>query len=104
VILAAFLVALVLVVAATTYAVVRGVSLWRHAKSTGRTFSAELARFEERAARTERLLAEADASSTALAAAQERLRISRARLTVLLGAFEDDKRRTRWLRVFVPSR
>jgi hypothetical protein len=104
VILFAFLLGLVLVVAATVHAALRGVALWRQAKSTSKAFSTELARFEERAARTERLLAEADTSSQALVAAQERLRISRARLSVLLRAFEDDKRRTRWLRVFVPSR
>jgi hypothetical protein len=103
-ILIAFLVGLVLVVAATVHAVLRGLVLWRQVKSTGRAFSTELARFEERSARTERLLAEADTSSQALVAAQERLRISRARLNILLRAFEDDKRRTRWLRVFVPTR
>lgn len=103
-ILLAFLVGLVLVVGAAVYAVVRGIALWRQVKGTSKTFSAELALFEERSARTERLLAEADASSQALVAAQARLRISRARLNVLLRAFEDDRRRTHWLRAFVPSR
>ena len=83
---------------------VRGVALWRDAKRVGGAFEAELSRFDERATRTERLLAEADRSSLALQAAQERLRVSHARLQVLLGSIEDARRRTRWLRVFLPPR
>jgi hypothetical protein len=104
VVLVAFLVSLALVVIGTTYAVVKGVEFWRQAKSTGRTLSAELALFEERAARTEQLFAEADVSTQALQAAQERLRISHARLNVLLGTFEANRRRTYWLRAFLPPR
>jgi hypothetical protein len=104
VILATFLVGLALVVAATVYVVVRGVELWREAKRVGGTFTGELALFDERAVRTERLLAEADASSKALSAAQERLRISVARFQVLRGALENDRQRVRWLRVFLPPR
>ena len=103
-ILFSFLASLALVAAATAYVVVRGLSLWRQVKGTGSAFEAELALFDERAARTERLLAEADRSARALQAAQERLRISRARLQVLLGSIEDARRRTRWLRLFLPPR
>jgi hypothetical protein len=104
VILYSFLASLALVVAATTYVAVQGVTLWRQAKRAGGAFDAELSLFDERAARTERLLEEADRSTQALAAAQERLRISRARLQVLLGSLEDARRRTRWLRMFLPPR
>jgi len=104
VILYAFLVGLVLVVAATIYAVVRGVYLWRQGRRTGGLFTAELARFEERSARTEKLLAEAERSGRELEAAVARLRASRAQLEVLLGALERAQQRTRWLRAFLPSR
>jgi hypothetical protein len=102
VILWAFLLSLGLVTLAAAYVVARGVALWRQTKRTGKTLTAELATFEERAARTERLLAEADAASARLAEAQERLRISRARLKVLTDALERTQRRTQWLRDFVP--
>jgi hypothetical protein len=104
VVLYSFLGSLVLVLAATAYVAARGLALWRQAKRTGRALSAELATFDERAARTERLLAEAERSSRELAEAQERLRVSRARLQVLLGSLETAQRRTAWLRAFVPTR
>lgn len=101
-VLYSFVLSLFVVAGATGYTVVNGVSLWRQAKRTGKTLTAELATFDERAARTERLLAEADSSSQRLAEAQERLRISRARLKVLTGALERSQQRTRWIRDFVP--
>ena len=104
VVLYAFLVGLTASVLATAFVVVRGVRLWRHAKMTGGTFSAELASFEERSARAERLLAEADRSNQDLEAALGRLRASRARLDVLLGSVQAAQRRTRWLRAFLPVR
>jgi hypothetical protein len=104
VILTAFLVGLVLVLAATVVPVVRGIELWRGAKRSGGAITSELARFEERAERTEQLLAEADRASKDLQAATERLRLSRARLQVLLDSVEEAQRRTRWLRVFLPTR
>lgn len=100
--LAAFLAGLLAVLAAAALAVVRGVALWRQAKRTGRTLSAELSTFAERSARTERLLAEADASSRELQQALARLRASRARLAVLVRAVERAGARTRWLRAFLP--
>jgi Tfp pilus assembly protein PilN len=104
VILTAFLVGLVLVLAAAVVVAIRAVELWRQGKRTGGAITKELALFEERSARTERLLAEADRASQDLQAATERLRLSRARLQVLLGSLEEARRRTRWLRVFLPSR
>jgi uncharacterized SAM-binding protein YcdF (DUF218 family) len=104
VILAAFLASLVLVVGGTVYVVLEAIRLWRQVKSTGRAFSTELSRFDERASRTERLLAEADASSATLVQAQERLRVSLARLDVLRSALESSRLRTSWLRAYIPPR
>jgi hypothetical protein len=104
VILTAFLIGLVLVVAGTVVVVVRAIELWRGAKRTGGAITGELGRFEERAARTERLLAEAERANKDLGAATERLRQSRARLQVLLDSVEEAQRRTRWLRAFLPTR
>ena len=103
-ILTAFLVGLVLSLAGLFVVVVRGVQLWRQGKRTGRMFSDELALFEERSARTEQLLAEADRASQDFQAATERLRVSRAKLNVLLASLETAQRRTRWLRAFLPAR
>ena len=103
-VLTAFLVCLVLWLVGLFVLVVRGLELFRQAKRTGRAFSSELALFEERSARTEQLLAESDRASRDLQAAQERLRVSRARLDVLLGSIETARERTRWLRAFLPAR
>jgi hypothetical protein len=102
VILASFLVGLVVVICATAFCVVRGFQLRRQAKTTGALLGEEVARFEERSARTERLLAEAETASKELEAALERLRRSRAELQILLDAVERAKARTRWLRAFLP--
>jgi uncharacterized NAD(P)/FAD-binding protein YdhS len=104
VILTAFLVGLALSLIGIVVVSVRGVSLWRQGKRTGRTITGELALFEERSARTEQLLAEADRANHDLQAATDRLRVSRAQLQVLLGSLEAAQRRTRWLRVFLPTR
>jgi hypothetical protein len=104
VILTAFLVGLVLVLVGVFVVIMRAVQLWRQGKRTGRMFGDELALFEERAARTEQLLAQADRASQDLQAATERLRVSRARLSVLLESLETARRRTRWLRAFLPAR
>jgi hypothetical protein len=98
-----FLVGLAAVIAATVFCVIRGRRFWHDAKRTGGALSVEMAKFEERSARTERLLAEAEQSSEELKAATERLRISRARLQVQLDALERAKKRTRWLRAFLPA-
>ena len=99
-----FLFALVAFFGALGYVVVRAVSLWRQSKRTGKTLTAELAKFDERAARTERVLAEAERSSQALAEAQERLQVSRARLRVLTDEIERARGRTRWITAFLPTR
>jgi hypothetical protein len=104
VVLTAFLIGLVLGLAGLFIVVIRGLALWRQGKRTGGLITGELALFEERAARTEELLAEAERASRDLQAATERLRISRARLDVLLASLEAAQRRTRWLRVFLPTR
>jgi hypothetical protein len=104
VILLAFLIGLVLALVGIVFAAFRGIVLWRQGKRSGRAISSELSLFEERAARTERLLAEAEKSSEDLQIALERLRLSRARLQVLLASLERAQRRTRWLRAFLPTR
>jgi len=104
VVLYAFVVGLAVAVVAIVFVSVQGVGLWRQAKRTGGLFSTELSSFEERAARAERLLADSDRSSQDLDAAVARLRVSRARLDVLLSSLEAAQRRTRWLRVLVPLR
>jgi hypothetical protein len=104
VILTAFLAGLVFVVVGMVVVAVRGLALWRQSKRTGKAFGAELALFEERSARTEQLLADADRANADLQAATERLRVSRAQLQVLLGSIDDARRKTRWLRAFLPVR
>ena len=103
-ILTAFLIGLALSLIALVFVVVRGIALWRQGKRAGSAFGDELALFEERSARTEQLLAEADRANQDLQAATERLRRSRAQLNVLLASLETAQRRTRWLRTFLPVR
>jgi hypothetical protein len=102
VVLLSFLVGLALVLVGIAFCVVRALQLWRQTKASGGAIGREVAKFEERSARTERLLAEADASSKELQAALERLQVSRARLQVLLDEVERAKARTRWLRAYLP--
>ena len=103
-VLSAFLVGLVLGLVGIFVVAVRGVALWRQGKRSGKAITSELALFEERTARTEQLLADAERAQADLQVATERLRVSRAQLQVLLGSIEEAQRRTRWLRVFLPSR
>ena len=103
VILLTFLIGLAVVVGGTVVVVVRGLQLWRQAKSTGGRLTSELAKFEERTARTELLLAESEASSRELQEALKRLRVSQARLAVLRDALDRATARTRWLRAFLPA-
>ena len=103
-ILTAFLVGLTLTLVGLFVAATRGFTLWRQGKHTGALFTSELELFEERSARTEQLLTDADRSSQELQAATERLRVSRAQLDVLLGSIETARRRTRWLRAFLPAK
>jgi hypothetical protein len=103
-VLVAFLVGLAAALIGIVFVAVRGLELWRHGKRSGGAITSELARFEERSARTEQLLAEAEQSNRELQAALERLRLSRAKLQVLLASIERAQRRTRWLRAFLPTR
>ena len=103
VVLSAFLAALVVSLAATAVASVRGVGLYRQAKRTGRAFSEPLSTFEAKTAEVDRHLDAFEASSRELERAREQLRYSRARLQVLLDAIERAQSRTRWLRVFLPG-
>ena len=102
-ILTAFLVGLALSLAGLVFVVVRAVGLWRQGKRTGSALGDELTLFEERSARTERLLAEAERANDDLQAALARLSTSRAQLQVLLDSVETARRRTRWLRAFLPA-
>jgi ABC-type transport system involved in cytochrome bd biosynthesis fused ATPase/permease subunit len=101
-VLAAFLVSLLLFLAAAAFTTVRGFGLYRHARRVGGAFETELSAFEERTARTEELLARAESSSRDLEAALARLRVSQARLQVLRSALESSQDRVRWLRAFLP--
>ena len=103
-VLTAFLVGLMLSLVGVLVVVLRGLTLWRQAKRTSTLFGDELALFDERSARTEQLLADADRSSEQLQAATERLRVSRAQLSVLTGSLAAAQRRTRWMRAFLPVR
>lgn len=103
-VLSAILVGVALWLVGLFVAIVRGVTLFRQGKRTSRAFRDELALFEERSARTEQLLADADRASQDLRAAAERLRVSRAQLDVLRSSIDTARDRTRWLRVFLPTR
>lgn len=102
VVLLSFLAALAIALGALAFAIARGVGLWRQVKRTGSSFGEAMAAFEERAARTERVLAEAQRSSEDLEAALARLRLSRARLGVLTGEVRRASARVRWLRALLP--
>jgi hypothetical protein len=103
VVLIALLAGLAASLLATTLVVIRAIGLWRQARHTSGVFAQELSAFDERAARTERHLAEWERSSAELDLALERLRVSRARLQVLRDAMESAQGRVRWLRVFLPA-
>jgi hypothetical protein len=101
-VLAAFLVAVALSLAATIVLVVRALRLYRQVRRTGRALSEPLSAFEAKAAEVDGHLDAFEASSRELERALEQLRRSRARLQVLLDAVERAQSRTRWLRVFLP--
>lgn len=98
------LVGLAAFVAGLAFCIVRGVQFWRQAKRTGSALGTEVAKFEERSLRTERLLAESEDAQEELRLALARLQADRARLQVLTGALERAKQRTRWLRAYLPAR
>ena len=81
--------ALLIIVAATLYAVLRGLELYRSSKRVLRATADELAAIERSTARIEIHLQAAAASGTALNASLTRLHASRARLNVLTAAVDD---------------
>jgi len=101
-VLLVFLISLAIVLVATIVCVVRGLRFWRRFKRTGRAFSTEMALFDERSARTERLLADSGRASEELETALARLRASRAHMQVLLDSVARAKKRIGWLRAFFP--
>jgi hypothetical protein len=103
-VLLALLVGLGVVVVATVFCVVRALALWRQAKRTGAAFAVETAKVEERSARTQRLLEEADRGNRDLQVALESLRVSRARLQVQIDSLDRARRSVRWLVSFLPAR
>jgi hypothetical protein len=102
VVLFAFLIGIGVSIVGVIVATIQALRLWRQAKRTGGAFAHELSSFEDRAARTERHLAEWERSNAQLDLALERLRMSRARLQVLQGALAHAQGRVRWLRAFLP--
>jgi hypothetical protein len=103
-VLAAFLFALVVSLAALVFAIVRGIGLYRQAKRTGRAVSGPLESFETKTAEVDRHLDAFDKSSKELEAALARLQRSRAQLQVLRASVERANARLHWLRVFLPAR
>jgi hypothetical protein len=99
----ALAVLLVSVVAGLVFVVYRGICLYRRAKRTSASFGEEMAGIEQTMRSIEGHLAAAEASTGRLRDAAERLRISRARLDVQLGAISDARTRARRVFWFVPG-
>ena len=85
----ALIFALVLTVAAVTYATLKGLEAFRAFKRLGRAMDSELDRITAATDQIERHLALAAESGTKLEASLARLRASRARLNVLTAALAD---------------
>ena len=85
------------------YAVLRGLSMWRQVKRTGREFSAESARIADASAQIQEHLDRSDASGVRLGAAAARLATSRARLDVQLQAIREARYTVRRLLWFLPG-
>ena len=94
---------LVGVSAGVAFCVVRGLQLYRNAKSTGGRITAEMERISDVTRQIERRSAQAAAAAERLHGATGRLAVSRARLDVQLSAIREAQgqlRRTFW---FVPG-
>jgi hypothetical protein len=85
------------------YAVLRGLSMWRHVKRTGRVFSAESTRIADVSAQIQEQLDRSGASGVRLGEAAERLATSRARLDVQLQAIREARYTMRRLLWFLPG-
>jgi hypothetical protein len=99
----ALAVLLVGVVGGIAYAVLRGLSMWRQVKRTGREFSAESARIADVSAQIQEQLDRSSASGIRLGEAAERLATSRARLDVQLQAIREARHTMRRLLWFLPG-
>ena len=99
----ALAVLLVGVVGGIVYAVLRGISMWRRLKRTGRVFSAETARITDVSAQIQEHLDRSSASGVRLGDAAERLATSRARLDVQLQAIREARYTMRRLLWFLPG-
>ena len=91
------------VVAGITYAVLRGLAMWRQIKRTGSTISAETARIADASAQIQEHLDRASASGAVLGEASARLVTSRARLDVQLQALQEARRTVRRVLWFIPG-
>ncbi len=100
---AAFVVGLLLALAALGLLTVRGIRLYRQFKRTSAVLAAPLASFEAKAAEVDRHLDAFEASSRELERRGSVCRRSRAQLQVLLDAIERAQAQTRWLRAFLPG-
>jgi len=85
----ALILALVLTVAAVTYATLKGLEAFRGVKRLGRAMESDLERITAATEEIERHLELAAESGTTLEASLIRLRASRARLNVLIAAIAD---------------
>jgi len=99
----ALAVLLVGLVGGIAYAVLRGLSMWRRVKRTGRVFSAESTRIADVSAQIQEQLDRSDASGVRLGEAAERLARSRARLDVQLQAIREARYTMRRLLWFLPG-
>ncbi len=99
----ALTVLLIGVLGGIAYAVLRGISLWRQAKRTGRGFSAETARIADASAQIETHMERAAESGARLGDAMTRLETSRARLDVQLQAIREARHTMRRLLWFLPG-
>ncbi len=99
----ALLVFLLGLAAGATYAVLRGLALWRRFKAANSGFGTELDRIAQATAQIEEQLARADESSAHLAEAAERLRVSKARLEIQLAAAREARQSVRRMLWFLPG-
>ena len=96
--------AIVVVVVATTMAVLRGIELFRAFRSLGRETGPALAAIERSTGEIEGHLTAAARSGEALDASLRRLRRSRAELNVLLSALADARAAAGRLTAFWPAK
>ena len=99
--LAALLVALVAGLTVVTY---RAIRTWRLVKRTSAAFTAELDRISRTTAEIDDQLARAGAAGERLTEAQERLRLSKARLDIQLAAVREARGQLARVFWFVPGR